>query len=81
MCGIDEEPFWPARNGSASSRTSVRCPCRTSSATASQTVPSRASALTHSAMPSRITTWVATSAGRRPSAGMTAASMAGSMFE
>ena len=38
LCGIAEEPFCPAPNGSASSRTSVRCPCRTSRATASQTV-------------------------------------------
>ena len=76
-----EEPFWPERNGSASSRTSVRCPCLTSSATASHTVAARASALTHSAIPSRITTWVATSAGRSPSDGMTSASMAGSMLE
>ena len=81
MCGIAEEPFWPDRNGSASSRTSVRWPCRTSSATASQTVAASASALTHSAMPSRITTWVATGAARRPRAGMTSASMAGSMLE
>ena len=51
LCGIAEEPFWPGRNGSASSRTSVRWPCRTSSATASQTVAARASAPTHSAMP------------------------------
>ena len=76
-----EEPFWPRPNGSASSRTSVRWPCLTSSATASQTVAVIASALTHSAMPSRITTWLATSAGRSPSGGSTSASMAGSMLE
>ena len=52
-----------------------------SSATASQTVAARARAPVHSAMPSRITTWVATSAGRSPRAGMTSASMAGSMLE
>ncbi len=69
LCGIALEPFWPARNGSASSRTSVRWPCRTSSPTASQTVAMIASADTHSAIPSRSTTWLATSAGRRPSAG------------
>ena len=67
LCGIAEEPFWPLPNGSASSRTSVRCPWRTSSAIASHTVAIAASALTHSAMPSRSTTWVATSAARSPS--------------
>ena len=72
LCGIADEPFCPAPNGSASSRTSVRWPCRTSSAIASHTVAMTASADTHSAMPSRITTWVATSAGRSPSAGATA---------
>ena len=71
LCGIALEPFWPEPNGSASSRTSVRCPCRTSSAIASQTDASTASAETHSLMPSRITTWVATSAGRSPSAAAT----------
>lgn len=39
LCGIAEEPSCPMPNGSASSRTSVRCPCRTSSAIASQTAP------------------------------------------
>ena len=38
LCGIALEPFWPDPNGSDSSRTSVRWPCRTSSAIASQTV-------------------------------------------
>ena len=44
LCGIADEPFWPEPNGSDSSRTSVRWPCRTSSATASQTVAMIASA-------------------------------------
>ena len=63
-------PSSPDPNGSASSRTSVRCPCRTSRAIASQTVATTANADTHSAMPSRITTCVATSAARSPSAGI-----------
>src|ERR1700749_2291679 len=46
-----EEPFWPERNGSASSPTSVRCPCLTSSATASHTVAARARALTPPGIP------------------------------
>ncbi len=44
LWGIAEEPFWPLPNGSHSSRTSVRWPCRTSSANASQTVAMTASA-------------------------------------
>ena len=38
LWGIALEPFCPLPNGSDSSRTSVRWPCRTSSANASQTV-------------------------------------------
>ena len=30
LCGIAEEPFWPAANGSSTSRTSVRARCRIS---------------------------------------------------
>ena len=63
LCGMADEPFWPAPNGSASSDTSVRWPCRISIAIASQTVAMSARTLTHSAIPSRSTTWVATSAG------------------
>ena len=48
LCGIALEPFWPDPNASDSSRTSVRWPCRTSSAIASQTVAMIASAETHS---------------------------------
>ena len=48
LCGIALEPFWPDPNASDSSRTSVRWPCRTSSAIASQTVAMIASADTHS---------------------------------
>ena len=66
LCGMEDEPFWAAPNGSASSDTSVRWPCLISIAIASQTVAMSASTLTHSAMPSRSTTWVATSAGAQP---------------
>src|ERR1039457_7061902 len=34
LWGIADEPFWPVPNGSASSATSVRWPCLTSSAIA-----------------------------------------------
>ena len=80
LWGIALEPFWPLPNGSHSSRTSVRWPCRTSSANASQTVAMTASALTHSLMPSRMTTCVAAGAGVSPSRSATRCSTAGSML-
>jgi hypothetical protein len=81
LCGIADEPFWPEPNASESSRTSVRWPCRTSSATASQTVAMIASAETHSLIPSRSTTWVEASAARSCSASATVTSTEGSMSE
>ena len=39
LCGIALEPFWPARNGSSTSRTSVRCRCRISVAKRSSPAP------------------------------------------
>ena len=39
LCGIAEEPFWPAPNGSSTSRTSVRCRLRTSVAKRSRPAP------------------------------------------
>ena len=32
LCGMADEPFWPVANGSAASRTSVRCRWRISTA-------------------------------------------------
>jgi hypothetical protein len=81
LCGIALEPFWPLPNGSDSSRTSVRWPCRTSSANASQTVAMMARAPTHSLIPSRITTWVAGGAAVRPSRSASTCSTCGSMLE
>ena len=46
LCGIADEPFWaPARNGSSTSRTSVRCRWRTSVAKRSSPAPASAIAL------------------------------------
>ena len=39
LCGIADEPFWPAVNGSSASRTSVRCRWRTSVACCSSVAP------------------------------------------
>ena len=81
LCGIALEPFWPDPNASDSSRTSVRWPCRTSRAIASQTVAMIASADTHSLIESRSTTWVEASAARSPSASATCTSTDGSISE
>ena len=81
LCGMADEPFCPLPNGSCSSRTSVRWPCRTSSAIASQTVAMIDSADTHSVMPSRNTTCDAASAAFMPSASATRRSTDGSMLE
>src|SRR3954463_9143901 len=43
LCGIALDPFWaPARNGSSTSRTSVRCRWRNSVAKRSRPAPGRA---------------------------------------
>ena len=81
LCGMALEPFCPLPNGSHSSRTSVRWPCRTSRANASQTVAMTASAATHSLMPSLMTTCVATGAGVRPRRLATVVSTSGEMLE
>ena len=60
LCGIALEPFWPARNGSSTSRTSVRCRWRISVAKRSRPAPASAIACSSSAWRSRGTTWVET---------------------
>ena len=67
LWGIADEPFWRSLNGSSASRISVRCRARTSVAIFSQVAPVMAMAVRYSAWRSRCSTWVATSAGRRPS--------------
>ena len=42
LCGIALEPFWPSRNGSSTSRTSVRCRWRISVASRSSAAPASA---------------------------------------
>ena len=44
LWGIADEPFWPAPNGSSTSRTSVRCRLRTSVAKRSRPAPASATA-------------------------------------
>ena len=67
LWGIAEEPFWPARNPSSASRTSVRCKWRSSSAICSTVAPTAAQAQRYSAWRSRATTCVA-GTGVRPNA-------------
>ena len=49
LCGIALEPFWPLRNGSSTSRTSVRCRWRISVAKRSRPAPVSAMADSSSA--------------------------------
>ena len=67
LWGIAEEPFWPARKGSCTSRTSVRCRWRISVASRSRPAPAIAIAVSSSAWRSRATTCVETSSRARPS--------------
>ncbi len=78
LCGMALEPFWPAANGSCTSRTSVRARCRISVAIASSVDAVMASADTNSAWRSRWITWVLASSGRRPSLAQTSCSTRGS---
>ena len=77
LCGIEEEPFCPSRNGSSASRTSVRCKCRISSATFSSEAPRSAIVCKSSAWRSRCTTCVAAGSGSRPSDVSTSSSSSG----
>ena len=61
LCGIADEPFWPALNGSSTSRTSVRWRWRISVANRSRPAPASAIAFRYWAWRSRATTWVETS--------------------
>ena len=74
LCGIALEPFCPARNGSSTSRTSVRCRWRISVAKRSSPAPHSAIAESSSACRSRGTTWVEMSSWRRPSFAITRSS-------
>ena len=65
LCGIAEEPFCPAPNGSSTSRTSVRWRFRTSVAKRSRPAPAIAILARTTAWRSRGTTWVDTSSRAR----------------
>ena len=78
LCGIADEPFCaPARNGSSTSRTSVRWRCLISVANRSRPAPASAIADRSSACRSRGTTWVETLSRARPSRFSTASSTSG----
>ena len=79
LCGIDDEPFCPASNGSSASRTSVRCKWRISTARRSIDEATTASALrSRRVRRSRGMTWLEIGSGRRPSLSATCASTLGS---
>ena len=66
LCGIADEPFMPAANGSSTSRTSVRARCRISVAKRSSDEATIASVASSSAWRSRAITCVDTGSGSRP---------------
>ena len=79
LCGIADEPFMPAANGSSTSRTSVRARWRISVANRSSDVAQSASAESSSACRSRAITCVETGSGSRPSRSQAMRSTSGSI--
>ena len=79
LCGIADEPFWPRPNGSATSATSVRERCRSSSAKRSTDAATTASAPSSSACRSRCRICVETGSGSRPSLSQASRSSSGSV--
>src|ERR1700735_3828696 len=57
LCGIDEEPFWPAEKYSSASRTSVRCRWRISVASRSTEAATTPSVAKYMAWRARGITW------------------------
>ena len=67
LCGMAEEPFWPAEKNSSASPTSVRCKCRISVARRSTEDAITASVAKYMACRSRGATCVEIGSGFRPS--------------
>ncbi len=78
LCGMAEEPFCPGWKNSSASRTSLRCRCRTSTASRSMPAATTARVAKKAAWRSRGMTWVDTGSGRRPRRSATKASTRGS---
>ena len=78
LWGIADEPFWPPWKNSSTSRTSVRCRCRTSTANFSSDVATSASVVKYSAWLSRESTCVEAWAALSPSLRQTDSSTIGS---
>ena len=66
LCGIADEPFWPAEKNSSASSTSVRCRWRISVASRSTEEATTASVAKNMACRSRGITCVETGSGARP---------------
>ena len=81
LCGIADEPFCPAPNGSSTSRTSVFCSARISVANFSRLAAMSASVVITSAWRSRCRIWEETGAGSSPSFAHTASSTSGGRCE
>ena len=81
LWGMADEPFWPAPNGSSTSRTSVFCRARISVANFSRLAAVTARVVMTSAWRSRCRTCDETGAGRSPSFGQTASSTSGPRCE
>ena len=79
LCGIADDPFIPAANGSSTSRTSVRARWRISVANRSSDVAHSASVPSSSAWRSRAITWVETGSGSRPRRSQAMRSTSGSI--
>ena len=79
LCGIADDPFIPAANGSSASPTSVRARCLTSVAKRSSEAAQSASAQSSSAWRSREITCVDTGSGSSPSRAHAISSTCGSI--
>ena len=78
LCGMAEEPFWPAEKYSSASPTSVRCRWRISVASRSSELATTPSVAKNIAWRSRGITWVETGSTASPIFFATCASTRGS---
>ncbi len=80
LCGIADEPFWPAEKNSSASSTSVRCKCRISVASRSIDEATTPRVAKYMAWRSRGITWVETGSTASPIALATCSSTRGSTW-
>ena len=80
LCGMADEPFWPAEKNSSASRTSLRCRWRISVASRSMDEATTPSVAKYMACRSRGMTWVETGSTDRPICSATYSSTLGSIL-